>query len=167
MTDTIIHPTAVVEPGARIGAGCRIGPYCVIGPDVTLAEGVILHSHVAITGVTSIGAGTEIWPFASVGSAPQDLKYDGERTELIIGAKNRIREYATLNTGTVQGGGVTRIGDGNLLMMSIHVGHDCVIGNGVILVNNATLGGHVTIEDNVIVGGPRPSTSSAASAAAR
>ncbi|PJN94377.1 acyl-[acyl-carrier-protein]--UDP-N-acetylglucosamine O-acyltransferase, partial [Amaricoccus sp. HAR-UPW-R2A-40] len=153
MTDTIIHPTAVVEPGARIGAGCRIGPYCVIGPDVMLAEGVILHSHVAIAGVTSIGAGTEIWPFASVGSAPQDLKYAGERTELIIGAKNRIREYATLNTGTVQGGGVTRIGDGNLLMMSIHVGHDCVIGNGVILVNNATLGGHVTIEDNVIVGG--------------
>lgn len=153
MTDTILHPTAIVEPGARIGAGCRIGPYCVIGPDVTLAEGVILHSHVAIAGVTSIGAGTEIWPFASIGSAPQDLKYDGERTELIIGAKNRIREYATLNPGTVQGGGVTRVGDGNLLMTSIHVGHDCVVGDGVILVNNATLSGHVVVEDNVIVGG--------------
>lgn len=153
MTDPAIHPTAVIEAGARIGAGCRIGPYCVIGPDVTLAEGVILHSHVAIAGVTSIGAGTEIWPFASIGSAPQDLKYNGERTELIIGARNRIREYATLNPGTAGGGGITRVGDGNLLMVSIHVGHDCQIGDGCILVNNATLSGHVTLEDSVILGG--------------
>lgn len=148
-----IHPSAIVEDGASIAAGCRIGPYCVIGPEVTLGAGVRLHSHVAIAGVTSIGEGSEIWPFASIGSAPQDLKYKGERTELVIGARNRIREYATLNPGTEGGGGVTRVGDDNLLMMSIHVGHDCTIGNGVILVNNATLSGHVTIADNVILGG--------------
>ncbi len=148
-----VHPTAVVEPGATIGPGCRIGPYCVIGPDVRLGPGVTLHSHVALAGVTRIGDGTEIWPFASIGSAPQDLKYQGERTELIIGARNRIREYATLSPGTAAGGGVTRVGDDNLLMMSIHVGHDCVIGNGVILVNNATLSGHVVIEDGAILGG--------------
>lgn len=153
LTEAAIHPTAIIEAGARIGAGCRIGPYCVVGPDVVLAEGVVLHSHVVVQGVTSIGAGTEIWPFASIGSAPQDLKYQGERTELIIGARNRIREYATLNPGTVGGGGVTRVGDGNLMMMSIHVGHDCQIGDGVIMVNHSTLSGHVTVEDNVILGG--------------
>jgi UDP-N-acetylglucosamine acyltransferase len=148
-----VHPTAVVEPGATIGAGSRIGPYCVIGPEVTLGDGVILHSHVVVAGVTRIGPGSEIWPFASVGSAPQDLKYAGERTELIIGARNRIREYATLNPGTGAGGGVTRVGDDNLLMMSIHVGHDCEIGSGVILVNNATLSGHVVVGDGAILGG--------------
>lgn len=148
-----IHPTAVIAPGATIGPGCRIGPYCVVGPEVRLAAGVRLHNHVSIDGLTSIGEGTEIWPFASIGSAPQDLKYRAERTELVIGARNRIREYATLNPGTAGGGGVTRVGDDNLLMMSIHVGHDCVIGNGVILVNHATLSGHVVIEDNVILGG--------------
>lgn len=153
MTEPQCHPTAIVEPGARIGSGCRIGPYCVIGPDVVLAEEVVLHSHVVVAGVTAIGAGTQVWPFASLGSAPQDLKYQGERTELVIGARNRIREYATLNPGTAGGGGVTRVGDGNLLMMSTHVGHDCQIGNGVIMVNHATLSGHVTVEDNVILGG--------------
>lgn len=151
--EAVVHPTAVIEPGATIGAGCRVGPYCVIGPDVALGAGVILHSHVVIAGVTRIGPGTEIWPFASVGSAPQDLKYGGERTELIIGARNRIREYATLNPGTAAGGGVTRVGDDNLLMMSIHVGHDCEIGSGVILVNNATLSGHVVVGDGAILGG--------------
>ena len=134
-----VHPTAIVEAGAVIGPGVSIGPFCVIGPDVRLAAGVRLHSHVAVAGVTSIGEGTEIWPFASVGSAPQDLKYHGERTELIIGARNRIREYATLNPGTEAGGGVTRVGDGNLLMMSIHVAHDCILGNGIIMVNHSTL----------------------------
>ncbi len=148
-----IHATAVIADGARIGPRCRIGPYCVIGADVELAAGVRLHSHVVLDGVTRIGEDTEIWPFASVGSAPQDLKYHGERTELIIGARNRIREYATLNPGTEAGGGVTRVGDDNLLMMSIHVGHDCVIGNGVILVNHVTLSGHVVVEDNAILGG--------------
>lgn len=148
-----IHPTAVIEDGASIGPGCRIGAYCVIGPEVRLGVGLWLHSHVVISGVTTIGDGTEIWPFASVGSAPQDLKFRGEHTELIIGARNRIREYATLNPGTEGGGGVTRVGDDNLMMMSIHVGHDCQIGNHVILVNNATLSGHVIVEDNVILGG--------------
>lgn len=148
-----VHPTAIVEDGAEIGANCRIGPYCVIGPEVVLGAEVRLHSHVVVSGVTRIGEATEIWPFASVGSAPQDLKYRGERTELVIGARNRIREYATLNPGTEGGGGVTRLGDDNLLMMSIHVGHDCMIGSGVILVNNATLSGHVTVGDGAILGG--------------
>lgn len=149
----VIHPTAVIEPGARIGAGCAIGPYCVIGPDVELGPNCRLHSHVVVSGVTRIGEGTEIWPFASVGSAPQDMKYRGERTELIVGARNRIREYATMNPGTVQGGGVTRIGDDNLFMMSIHVGHDCIVGDHVIMVNHSTLSGHCVVEDNVILGG--------------
>jgi UDP-N-acetylglucosamine acyltransferase len=151
--DADVHPTAVIEDGARVGPGCRVGPYCVVGPEVELGPGVRLHSHVAVSGVTRIGEETEIWPFASVGSAPQDLKYRGERTELIVGARNRIREYATLNPGTAAGGGVTRVGDDNLLMMSIHVGHDCVIGSGVILVNHATLSGHVVVEDGAILGG--------------
>ncbi len=148
-----VHPTAVVATGAAIGAGVSIGPYCVIGAEVALGPGVRLHSHVVVAGVTRIGADTEIWPFASIGSAPQDLKHQGERTELIIGARNRIREYATLNPGTVGGGGVTRVGDDNLLMMSIHVAHDCQIGSGVIMVNHSTLSGHCAVEDNVILGG--------------
>lgn len=147
-----IHPTAVVEPGATIGPGCRIGPLCVLGPEVTLAAGVTLMSHVAVAGVTRIGEGTTIWPFASIGHAPQDLKYRGERTELIVGARNRIREHATMNPGTAGGGGVTRIGDDNLFMMSIHVGHDCVLGNGIVMANNASLGGHCVVEDNVVMG---------------
>lgn len=148
-----IHPTAVIEAGAEIGPRCRIGPYCVIGPEVVLADDVVLHSHVAVAGITRIGAGTMIYPFASIGHAPQDLKYRGERTELLIGARNRIREHVTLNPGTEGGGGVTRIGDGNLLMVGVHVGHDCVIGSGVIMANNATLGGHVVIEDGAVLGG--------------
>ncbi len=148
-----IHSTAVIEPGARIGAGCRIGPLCVIGPEVVLGPDVVLHSHVAVAGVTEIGAGTVIWPFASIGHAPQDLKFRGERTELVIGARNRIREHATMNPGTDGGGGVTRIGDDNLFMMSIHVGHDCTIGNGVVMANNASLGGHCVVEDGVVMGG--------------
>jgi UDP-N-acetylglucosamine acyltransferase len=148
-----IHPTAIVEDGATVGHGCRIGPYCVLGPDVHLAEGVTLHSHVALAGRTRIGEGTTIWPFASIGHAPQDLKYAGEPTELVIGARNRIREYVTMSPGTVGGGGVTRIGDGGLFMMHSHVGHDCTVGDNIILANCATLAGHVTVEDNVILGG--------------
>lgn len=148
-----VHSTAVVAEGAAVAGGCRIGPYCVIGPEVALGPGVILHSHVVVDGVTRIGEATEIWPFASIGSAPQDLKYAGERTELVIGARCRIREYATLNPGTAGGGGVTRVGDDCLLMMSVHVGHDCVVGSGVILVNHATLSGHVTVGDGAILGG--------------
>jgi UDP-N-acetylglucosamine acyltransferase len=153
-TDTAeIHPTAIVAEGASIGAGCRIGPYCVLGPEVTLGEGVVLHSHVAIAGLTRIGEGTVVFPFASLGHQPQDLKYRGEPVELVIGARNTIREHVTMNPGTVGGGGVTRVGDGCLFMMSTHVAHDCSIGDGVILANNATLAGHVEVGDHVVLGG--------------
>lgn len=148
-----IHSTAIIEPGAIIGADCQIGPYCVIGADVKLGAKVDVKSHVAIAGVTSIGDETQIFPFASVGHAPQDLKFSGERTELRIGARNRIREYATLNPGTKGGGGLTSIGDGNLLMMNVHVGHDCRVGNGNVLANSVALAGHVVLEDNIVIGG--------------
>lgn len=148
-----VHPSAVVEAGAVIGAGCRIGPFCHLGPDVVLAADVELKSHVVVAGFTEIGAGTIIWPFASIGHQPQDLKFKGERTRLVIGRNNRIREHATMNPGTEGGGGVTRIGDGNLLMMSVHIGHDCVLGNNIVMANNATLGGHVVVGDNVVIGG--------------
>lgn len=148
-----IHPTAIVAPGATIGAGCRIGPYCVIGAQVTLGARITLASHVVIDGITRIGDDTRIYPFASLGTAPQDLKYGGEPTELVIGARNRIREYTTMNPGTVGGGGLTSVGDDNLFMMSTHVAHDCRVGNRVIMANNATLAGHVIVEDNVILGG--------------
>jgi UDP-N-acetylglucosamine acyltransferase len=148
-----VHPTAVVEPGAAIGPDCRVGPYCVIGPEVALGPRVVLHSHVAIAGVTRVGADTVVFPFASLGHVPQDLKYAGERVELVIGARNRIREHVTMNPGTAGGGGITRVGDGNLFMMSTHVAHDCTIGSHVIMANNATLGGHVVIEDYAVLGG--------------
>jgi UDP-N-acetylglucosamine acyltransferase len=148
-----IHPTAVVDPGATIGAGCRIGPFCVIGAEVVLGERVVLISHVAAAGITRIGDDTQIYPFASIGHAPQDLKFSGERSELIVGARNRIREYTTMNPGTTGGGGVTRVGDDCLFMMSTHIAHDCMVGNRVIMANNATLGGHVVVEDNAVLGG--------------
>ncbi len=148
-----VHPLSVVETGAIIGEGCRIGPFSHIGPDVVLGANVELKSHVAVAGRTAIGEGTIIWPFASIGHQPQDLKYRGEPSRLIIGRNNRIREHATMNTGTEGGGGVTRVGDGNLFMMSIHVGHDCILGNNIVMANNATLGGHCVIGDNVIIGG--------------
>ena len=149
----VIHPSAVIEPGATIGGGCRIGPFCVIGPEVTLHEGVELKSHVVISGLTEIGTGTQVFPFASLGEVPQDLKFRGEKTRLIIGAHNRIRENVTMNTGTEGGGGVTRVGDGGLFMASSHVAHDCQIGNRVILANNVAIAGHCVLEDEVIVGG--------------
>ena len=127
----------------RSAPGCRIGPYCVIGPEVVLGPRVALHSHVALAGRTTIGEDTQVFPFASLGHIPQDLKFHGERVELVIGARNRIREHVTMNPGTEGGGGVTRVGDDNLFMMATHVAHDCVIGNHVIMANNATLGGHV------------------------
>ena len=148
-----VHPTAVIEPGAEIGEGCRIGAYCVIGPKVALGPGVLLHSHVAIAGRTRIGEGTTVFPFASLGHIPQDLKFGGEDTELVIGARNSIREHVTMNPGTAGGGGVTSVGDDNLFMMATHVAHDCRIGSHVIMANNATLGGHVVVEDYVILGG--------------
>ncbi|QHQ34719.1 acyl-ACP--UDP-N-acetylglucosamine O-acyltransferase [Algicella marina] len=148
-----VHATAVVEPGCTIGPGCIVGPYCVLGPDVVLADNVELKSHVAVAGITRIGAGTVVYPFASLGHAPQDLKYRGERTELVIGANNRIREYVTMNPGTEGGGGITKVGDDCLFMGSVHVGHDCHVGNNVIIANSVALAGHVIVEDNVVIGG--------------
>ena len=151
MTD--IHPTAVVAEGAEIGAGVRIGPFCCVGPNVRLAEGVELKSHVVVEGVTDIGANTRVFPFASLGTQPQDLKFRGETSRLIIGANNVIREHVTMNPGTEGGGLETRVGNNCLFMVAAHVAHDCRIADHVILVNNATLGGHVEIDDWAIVGG--------------
>ncbi|MEO3430067.1 acyl-ACP--UDP-N-acetylglucosamine O-acyltransferase [Pelagibius sp. CAU 1746] len=148
-----IHPTAVIDSGAKIADGCSIGPYCVIGPDVTLGEGVQLNSHVVIDGRTTIGARTRIYPFSSIGQPPQDLKYKGEPSELHIGSDNVIREHVTMNPGTEGGGMITEVGNGCLFMPGSHVAHDCRIGNNVIMANNATLAGHVVLEDYVIMGG--------------
>ncbi|KKJ77541.1 UDP-N-acetylglucosamine acyltransferase [Kiloniella litopenaei] len=148
-----IHSTAIIEDGAIVHETAEIGPYCIVGSNVKLDENVVLHSHVVVAGNTSIGEGTVIFPFASIGHQPQDLKFDGEKSELIIGKNNRIREHVTINPGTTGGGLVTKIGDNCLLMMSAHVAHDCIIGNNVILVNNATLGGHVEVDDFAIIGG--------------
>ncbi|ANC91239.1 acyl-ACP--UDP-N-acetylglucosamine O-acyltransferase [Azospirillum humicireducens] len=152
MTVTI-HPSAIVDPAAKLGEGVAIGPFCVVGPDVTLGDGVRLVSHVAVDGRTSIGSGTVIYPFASIGHRPQDLKFHGEPSELIIGARNQIREHVTMNPGTEGGGMITRVGDDGLFMMGSHVAHDCIVGDHVIMANNATLGGHVTLGDYVIIGG--------------
>jgi UDP-N-acetylglucosamine acyltransferase len=148
-----IHPTAVIDPGAKIADGCFIGPYCVIGPHVALGEGVRLHSHVVIDGRTTIGARTQIYPFSSIGQPPQDLKYKGEPSELHIGSDTVIREHVTMNPGTEGGGMLTSVGDRCLFMPGSHVAHDCRIGNHVIMANNATLAGHVVLEDYVIMGG--------------
>jgi UDP-N-acetylglucosamine acyltransferase len=147
-----IHPMAVVDPGAQVGPGCVIGPFAVVGPEVVLGEGVTLKPHAHVTGWTEIGPGTIVFSFASVGEVPQDLKYAGERTRLIVGARCRIRENATLHTGTEQGGGVTRVGDNVLVMAGAHVGHDAQVGDNVVLANYAGVAGHVVIERNVIVG---------------
>ncbi|MFN4129301.1 MAG: acyl-ACP--UDP-N-acetylglucosamine O-acyltransferase [Paracoccaceae bacterium] len=148
-----IHPMAVIEPGAAIGAGVEVGPFAVIGAGVTLAAGVVVKSHAVVTGWTDVGEGTVIFPFACVGEVPQDLKFKGERTRLFVGARCKIREGATLNTGTEGGGGITRVGDDCLLMTGAHVGHDATMGNRVILANQAAIAGHCQIGDDVIVGG--------------
>ncbi len=148
-----IHKTAVIEDGAIVPESCFIGPYCVVGSNVVLEDGVTLKSHVVVSGHTSIGSGTTIYPFASIGEAPQDLKYNGEPTRLIIGKNNTIREHATMNPGTVQGNNETVIGDNNLFMMATHVAHDCILGSNIIMANNATLGGHVIVGDYAIIGG--------------
>ena len=149
----MIHKTAIVDPKAKISSNITIGAYSVIGPDVEIDENTIIHSHVNISGHTKIGKENKIFPFASIGSDPQDLKYNGEETRLIIGDKNTIREYVTINPGTKVGGGKTLIGDNCLFMISSHVAHDCLVGNNVIIANNVPLGGHATIEDNVVIGG--------------
>lgn len=148
-----IHPSAVVEDGAEIGAGCEVGPFCLIGGEVRLAAGVRLKSHVVVAGATRIGEGGTVFPFAVIGEVPQDLKFAGERTSLSIGARARIREHVTINTGTAGGGGETRIGDDALLMAGCHVAHDCRVGDRVIVVNNSALAGHCEVGDDVIVGG--------------
>ena len=148
-----VHPSALIEPGAVIGAGAEVGPFAVIGPEVTLGAGVVVKSHAVVTGWTVIGEDTVIFPFAVVGEMPQDLKYRGERTRLVIGRRCRIREGATLNTGTEGGGGITRVGDDCLLMTGAHVGHDATIGNRVILANQVAIAGHCWLGDDVIVGG--------------
>ena len=149
----MIHDTATLSTQASIGSDVQIGPYCVIGPDVTLHDGVKLHSHVCITGITEVGEGTEVFPFATLGFSPQDLKYSGEESKLIIGKNNKIREYANFHPGTKGGIMETRVGDNCLFMISTHVAHDCIIGNNVIMANNATLGGHVIVGNNAILGG--------------
>jgi UDP-N-acetylglucosamine acyltransferase len=153
MSASQIHPSAVIEDGAQIGAGCIIGPFCHIGPDVVLHPRVELKSHVVVTGRTQVGSDTVIFPFAVIGEIPQDLKFKGEASELIIGERNRIREHVTMNTGTEGGGGLTKVGDDGLFMAGCHVAHDVIVGDRVIVVNNAALAGHCVIEDDVIIGG--------------
>jgi len=153
-TDAVtIHPSAVVHDGAILEAGVSIGPFCVVGPKVRLEQGVQLHSHVVIEGQTTVGEGTRIFPFASIGHQPQDLKFKGEPSRLEIGRHNVIREHVTMNPGTEAGTMLTRVGDHCLFMVGAHVAHDCSIGDRVIMANNATLAGHCSVEDHAILGG--------------
>ena len=149
----MIDKTALINKEAKIHPSAKVGPYSVIGPKVEIGENVIIHSHVNISGNTKIGKGNIIFPFASIGNDPQDLKYNGEETSLIIGDNNKFREYVSINPGTVGGGGFTKIGNNCLFMISSHIAHDCNVGNNVIIANNVPLGGHVTLEDNVVIGG--------------
>ena len=148
-----IHPTAIVAATAKIAESVTIGPYCVVGEHVELAEQVHLISHVVVEGITSIGEGTIVYPFASLGHRPQDLKYKGETSRLIIGSNNQIRENVTMNPGTEGGGMVTKVGDNCLFMVGSHVAHDCIVGDSAILANNATLAGHVTVGEFAVLGG--------------
>lgn len=148
-----IHPSAVIESGATIHETAQIGPFCVIEKDVTIQANAVLKSHVALAGRTTIGEKCTIYPFASVGHAPQDLKFHGEKSEVIIGNNCVVREHVTINPGTEGGGSVTRVGNNCLLMVAAHIAHDCILGDNVILVNNATLGGHVIVDDFAIIGG--------------
>jgi UDP-N-acetylglucosamine acyltransferase len=153
MQNADIHPSAVIEQGAVIGQGSSIGPFCHIGPNVVLHDNVTLKSHVVVTGQTEIGSGTTVYSFAVLGEIPQDKKFNGEETKLIIGERNRIREHVTMNTGTQGGGGVTRVGNDGLFMAGCHVAHDVIIGDRVVLVNSAAVAGHCVLEDDVIIGG--------------
>jgi UDP-N-acetylglucosamine acyltransferase len=153
MSGAVVHPTAIVEKGAEIAAGARVGPYCIVGPNVRVGADCVLHAHVVVAGTTTIGARTIIHSFASLGGPPQHLGYRGENTRLVIGEDVIVREYVTMNIGTAAGRGETRIGDRGFFMTGSHVGHDCIVGDGVILANNATLGGHVVVGDNAFLGG--------------
>ena len=149
----MIHNTAIINPKAKISSSVEIGPYSIIGPDVEIDKGSIIHSHVNISGHTVIGMNNKIYPFASIGSEPQDMKYKGEKTKLLIGDNNTIREYVTINPGTIQGGGITKIGNNNLIMIGVHIAHDCMVGNNVVIANSTAIAGHAEIEDQVIIGG--------------
>ena len=149
----MIHPTTIVDSKSKISSDAIIGPYCIIGPDVEIGSNTILHSHISIKGNTKIGKNNEIFPFVSIGTSPQDLKYKGEKNYIIIGDNNKLREYVNINPGTSQGGTITKLGNNNLLMVYCHVAHDCNIGDNIVLANNVQVGGHVIIEDNAIVGG--------------
>jgi UDP-N-acetylglucosamine acyltransferase len=149
----VIHKTAIIDPKAKISSNIEIGAYTVIGPNVEIDENTIINSHVSISGHTKIGKENKIYSFASIGNDPQDLKFNGEKTKLIIGDKNTIREYVTINPGTIGGGGETKIGNNCLFMISSHIAHDCIVGNNVIIANNVPLGGHAIIEDSVVIGG--------------
>ena len=149
----MIHKTAIIDSNAKIASTVNIGPYTVIGPNVEIDEHVIIQSHVSITGHTTIGKNNKIYPFASIGNDPQDMKYKGERTKLLIGDNNTIREYSTINPGTIQGGGVTKVGNNNLIMISAHIAHDCIIGNNIVIANSAAIAGHAQIDDFVVIGG--------------
>jgi len=149
----VIHDTAIISETSKLGDNVDIGAYSIIGPDVKISNNTKIHSHVNITGNTSIGSGNEIFPFSSIGTPPQDLKYKGEKNSLIIGDNNKFREYVNINPGTKQGGGVTKIGNNNLFMVYCHVAHDCTVLNNIVLANNVQVGGHVFIENNAIIGG--------------
>ena len=149
----MIHKTAIIDVKAKISDNVKIGPYSFIGPNVEIGEGTVVQSHVNITGDTKIGLNNIIYPFASIGNDPQDLKFKGEKTKLEIGDNNKIREYVTINPGTKGGGGLTKVGNNCLFMVSAHIAHDCVVGDNVILANNVPLGGHAHIDDNAIIGG--------------
>ena len=149
----MIHDTAIISETSKLGDNVEIGAYSIIGPNVKISNNTKIHSHVNITGNTSIGSGNEIFPFSSIGTPPQDLKYKGEKNSLIIGDNNKFREYVNINPGTEQGGGVTKIGNDNLFMVYCHVAHDCTISNNIVLANNVQVGGHVSIQNNAIIGG--------------
>ena len=149
----MIHKTAIVDTKAKISSNIEVGPYTIIGPNVEIGDHVTIQSHVNITGHTIIGKNNKIYPFASIGNIPQDMKYKDEKTKLVVGDNNTIREYVTINPGTVQGGGITKVGNNNLIMISAHIAHDCLIGNNVVIANSAAIAGHAEIGDFVIIGG--------------
>lgn len=153
MSSIKIHPTAIVSPHAELASGVEVGPYCTIGPEVKIGSGTKLISHVVIEGTTTIGSENVFFPFSVIGGVPQDLKYKGEKTELVIGDHNTIRESVTLNLGTIQGGGKTVLGSHNLLMAYTHLGHDSIVGSHCVLANSVAIAGHVVLEDHAIIGG--------------
>ena len=149
----MINKTGIIDPKAKISSTVHVGPYTVIGPNVEIDDNVKIQSHVNISGYTIIGKNNNFYPFASIGNDPQDMKYKGEKTELIIGNNNTVREYVTINPGTAQGGGITKVGSNNLIMISAHIAHDCIIGNNIVIANSAAIAGHAEIDDYVVIGG--------------